>query len=189
MPTVVEFPIDATSGLELCITHQKDTAGCEAVRFPNQQFLPVYVEQYAYVGWGPHPALGASVLGGWERRLQKRRSHALMPEIPDEARRILDRVGLALIVFGLLDMGVMIYCIVNSVNYSSSFNLFAVLGYSPRLSWSYTYAVQRWPSAWVSCLSLMRNVSSGRSRWQRRRLTHAIANGAHVSLIKEDVCI
>jgi len=60
-------------------------------------------------------------------RMQKRRSDALMPEISDEARRILDRVGLALILFGLLDIGVMIYCIVHSVNYSSSFNLFAVL--------------------------------------------------------------
>jgi hypothetical protein len=51
----------------------------------------------------------------------------LTAEISDEARRILHRVGLALIVFGLLDIGVMIYCIVNSVNYSSSFNIFAVL--------------------------------------------------------------
>jgi len=50
-----------------------------------------------------------------------------MPEISDEARRILHQVGRALIVFGLLDIGMMIYCVVNSVNYSSSFNVFAVL--------------------------------------------------------------
>jgi hypothetical protein len=60
-------------------------------------------------------------------RLQKPRSSAWTPQISDEARRILHRVGFALIVFGLLDIGVMIYCIVNSVNYSSSFNVFAVL--------------------------------------------------------------
>src|SRR5882724_541752 len=60
-------------------------------------------------------------------RLQKSRSSALTSEISDEARRILHGVGLALIIFGLLDIGVMIYCIVNSVNYSSSFNVFVVL--------------------------------------------------------------
>jgi hypothetical protein len=49
------------------------------------------------------------------------------PEITDEARIILRRVGLALIGFGLLDIGVMVYCIANGVNYSSSFNVFAVL--------------------------------------------------------------
>jgi hypothetical protein len=59
--------------------------------------------------------------------MQKRRSNALVSGISDEARGILDRVGLALIIFGVLDIGVMIYSIVNSVNYSSSFNLFAVL--------------------------------------------------------------
>ena len=40
--------------------------------------------------------------------------------------QILHRVGLALIVFGLLDIGLMIYCIFNGVSYSSSFNIFAV---------------------------------------------------------------
>jgi hypothetical protein len=52
---------------------------------------------------------------------------ALTPEISDEVRQILHRVGLALIVFGLLDIGMMIYCIVNGVSYSSSFNIFAVI--------------------------------------------------------------
>jgi hypothetical protein len=60
-------------------------------------------------------------------RLRKSSSSALAPKLSDEARQILYRVGLALIVFGLLDIGVMIYCIVNSVSYSSSFNVFAVL--------------------------------------------------------------
>jgi hypothetical protein len=59
--------------------------------------------------------------------LRKSQSGTLTPEIPEEARIILRRVGLALIVFGLLDIGVMIYCISNRVNYSSSFNVFAVL--------------------------------------------------------------
>ena len=59
-------------------------------------------------------------------RLRKLQSGTLTPEITDEARTILRRVGLALIVFGLLDIGVMIYCIANTVSYSSSFNVFAV---------------------------------------------------------------
>ena len=49
------------------------------------------------------------------------------PEITGEARTILRRVGLVLIAFGMLDIGVMIYCIANAINYSSSFNVFAVI--------------------------------------------------------------
>lgn len=60
-------------------------------------------------------------------RLRKSQSGTLTPEITDKARIILRRVGLALIVFGLLDIGMMLYCIANMVNYSSSFNVFAVL--------------------------------------------------------------
>jgi hypothetical protein len=45
----------------------------------------------------------------------------------DERQQILGRVGLALIVFGSLDIGVMTYCIVHRISYSSSFNVFAVL--------------------------------------------------------------
>ena len=41
-------------------------------------------------------------------------------------RAILRRVGLALIIFGLIDIAVMIYCIANGLGYSSSFNIFAV---------------------------------------------------------------
>jgi hypothetical protein len=47
--TVVEFPLDATSGLELRIAHSKETAACDAVRFPNQQLLPAFVEPHAYI--------------------------------------------------------------------------------------------------------------------------------------------
>jgi hypothetical protein len=51
-----------------------------------------------------------------------------MAEIVENARRIiLRRVGISLIAFGLFDIGVMVYCIINRINYSSSFNIFAVL--------------------------------------------------------------
>jgi hypothetical protein len=58
---------------------------------------------------------------------QKAGSSAPKPEISVEVRQILHRVGRALIIFGLLDIGLMIYCIVNGVGYSSSFNIFAVI--------------------------------------------------------------
>lgn len=41
--------------------------------------------------------------------------------------RILERAGKALIVVGVIDIGVMIYCIANGISYSSSFNVFAVV--------------------------------------------------------------
>lgn len=41
--------------------------------------------------------------------------------------QILKRAGVVLLVVGLLDIGVMIYCIANSISYSSSFNIFAVI--------------------------------------------------------------
>jgi hypothetical protein len=40
---------------------------------------------------------------------------------------ILKRVGGVLILIGLLDITAMIYCIVNDISYSSSFNIFAVI--------------------------------------------------------------
>ena len=49
MSTLLEFPLDATSGLVLRIAHRKQTAGCAAVRFPNQALLPVFVEPRAYI--------------------------------------------------------------------------------------------------------------------------------------------
>lgn len=45
----------------------------------------------------------------------------------DNHRAILKRVGLALIVVGVLDIGYMIYCITKGQSYSSSFNIFAVV--------------------------------------------------------------
>ena len=39
---------------------------------------------------------------------------------------ILKRAGAVLLVVGLIDVAVMIYCIINSVSYSSSFNILAV---------------------------------------------------------------
>jgi hypothetical protein len=60
-------------------------------------------------------------------KLVKSRPKRRPLEIPDEARRILHRVGLALFAFGLLDIAVMIYCLANAVSYSSSFNIFAVI--------------------------------------------------------------
>ncbi len=40
---------------------------------------------------------------------------------------ILKRVGIALILVGVIDIAVMIYCIANRIGYSSSFNVFAVV--------------------------------------------------------------
>ncbi|MDR7304938.1 hypothetical protein [Rhodoferax saidenbachensis] len=40
---------------------------------------------------------------------------------------ILKRVGAVLLVVGLIDIAVMIYCIANRISYSSSFNIFAVI--------------------------------------------------------------
>jgi hypothetical protein len=40
---------------------------------------------------------------------------------------ILKRVGSVLLVVGLIDIAIMIYCIANRISYSSSFNIFAVI--------------------------------------------------------------
>ena len=40
---------------------------------------------------------------------------------------ILKRTGVVLLTVGLIDIAVMIYCIVNGISYSSSFNVFAVI--------------------------------------------------------------
>ena len=45
----------------------------------------------------------------------------------NEHEAILKKVGTALIVVGLLDISFMVYCIVNKISYSSSFNIFAVI--------------------------------------------------------------
>ena len=66
------------------------------------------------------------------------------PKISVEVRQILHRVGLALFVFGLLDIGVMIYCIISRINYSSSFNIFAVI------SGIYLWRGHPWYVKWVT---------------------------------------
>jgi len=45
----------------------------------------------------------------------------------NEHEAILKKVGIALIVVGLLDISFMVYCIINEISYSSSFNIFAVI--------------------------------------------------------------
>ena len=47
--------------------------------------------------------------------------------LDDEAHLILVRVGLVLVSVGVIDIAVMIYCIMNAIHYSSSFNIFAVV--------------------------------------------------------------
>lgn len=47
--------------------------------------------------------------------------------IDDETHVILTRVGLVLISVGVIDIAVMIYCIINAIHYSSSFNIFSVV--------------------------------------------------------------
>ena len=42
-------------------------------------------------------------------------------------RLILKRAGFVLVAVGLIDIGWMVYCIVNRISYSSSLNLFAVI--------------------------------------------------------------
>jgi len=76
--------------------------------------------------------------------LLKWRPNRPQPVISDEVRQILHRVGLALIVFGLLDIGLMIYCIFNGVSYSSSFNIFAVI------SGIYLWRGHPWYVKWVT---------------------------------------
>jgi hypothetical protein len=77
-------------------------------------------------------------------KLLKSRPNRRPVEIPDEARKILHRVGLALFAFGLFDIGVMIYCLTNGVGYSSSFNIFAVI------SGIYLWRGHPWYVKWVT---------------------------------------
>lgn len=42
-------------------------------------------------------------------------------------RTILSRAGKVLVAIGIADVGAMIYCILNQINYSSSFNVFAII--------------------------------------------------------------
>lgn len=45
----------------------------------------------------------------------------------EDYRKIMARVGWMLVAIGLIDIGVMVYCIMNRIGYSSSFNIFAVI--------------------------------------------------------------
>lgn len=45
----------------------------------------------------------------------------------DDYLKTLKRVGAVLIITGVLDIGVMIYCILNGISYSSSLNVFALI--------------------------------------------------------------
>lgn len=49
MKAILEFPVDATSGLEFRVAHHSPVSGCEAIHFPNQGLLPAYIEQYSYI--------------------------------------------------------------------------------------------------------------------------------------------
>src|SRR5690349_11783541 len=44
------------------------------------------------------------------------------------ARETLKRVGLLLVIIGVIDVGFMFYCIATNRNYSSSLNIFAIIG-------------------------------------------------------------
>jgi hypothetical protein len=55
------------------------------------------------------------------------RAAAHESEAGSMANDVLRRVGAVLLAVGVIDIGVMIYCIVNGIAYSSSFNIFAVV--------------------------------------------------------------
>ncbi len=70
----------------------------------------------------------------------------------------LKRVGVVLVVIGLLDIGFMVYCIVNRVSYSSSFNIFAVIAGIFLLRGSLkTASLVRWFAAFMlaGCASVL----------------------------------
>ena len=79
MPALAEFPLDATSGLELRIAHLNKTLGCDAVRFPNQSALPAYVERNAYIRGNEFVAarlVGPDIDGYYSVELEVRQSAA-----------------------------------------------------------------------------------------------------------------
>src|SRR5262245_12056942 len=45
----------------------------------------------------------------------------------NESLRVLRRVGWLLIAIGVIDIGIMIYCFINEMDYSSSLNIFAAI--------------------------------------------------------------
>ena len=68
------------------------------------------------------------------------------------------KVGIVLLVIGILDIGVMAYCIANKISYSSSFNIFAVIAGILLIKGSVkTARVIRWFSAFfvIAFIALM----------------------------------
>jgi len=70
---------------------------------------------------------GQLLVGPWRQTRHRKTKEVRNHMEPEACRAILKRVGWTLIVIGLIDVGVMVYCIVNRRSYSSSFNLFAVI--------------------------------------------------------------
>jgi len=80
------------------------------------------------------------------------------PMEPSNYLPILKRVGVVLIVVGLLDIAFMVYCIANRLSYSSSFNVFAVIAGVFLLRGSLkTASLVRWFAVFmlVGCVSLL----------------------------------
>jgi hypothetical protein len=78
--TLLEYPLDKTNGLELRIAHTKQVVGCDAVRFPNQRLLPVFVEPHAFVRGNAFLAarlIGPDTDGRFAIELQLRQSAVL----------------------------------------------------------------------------------------------------------------
>lgn len=69
-----------------------------------------------------------------------------MEEIENPFRK----AGTALLIIGIIDIGVMIYCIANKISYSSSFNIFAIIAGVLLMKGSVkTARVVRWFSAFL----------------------------------------
>ena len=49
-----------------------------------------------------------------------------MTEVQQQYRFVLTRVGLVLLIAGVFDVAIMVYCVANGLSYKSSFNLFAI---------------------------------------------------------------
>ncbi|WP_108649970.1 hypothetical protein [Dongshaea marina] len=67
------------------------------------------------------------------------------------------RVGVVFLTIGIIDLGVMVYCITNSIGYSSSFNIFAIIAGAFLLKGNVkTARIVRWLSAFfASCFIIM----------------------------------
>ncbi len=60
------------------------------------------------------------------------------------------KAGITLLCVGLIDIGVMVYCIVNKISYSSSFNMFAVIAGILLIKGNvYTVRIVRWLSVFI----------------------------------------